>query len=356
MDGLKPPKPFTFDGNIAEKWKQWKTEFQWYLVATESDTKTEKVRAGILLHVLGSKGREVYDTLSFEAPNDKLKYSKIVEQLEAYCIPRKNLTLQRFKFLTHRQGAESFDEFVTELKRLSKLCDLGTLTDSLIKDMIIIGTKDRKLQERLLRKENLTLEDAVKAGQATEVSRKHKEILNSTEKPKLHADVIQGDSKQKNQKSGYDKDRDTRNRDCNMIMNCKFCAYQHQRGKCPAYTRKCNSCGETGHLIACCPNKARKKFVKEVVSEASSTSSGSDLDIDMIAEERYVELPNYSENKESHSSSTEFEISSNPESEESNTEDEITEKDEDLFVGEVEIDAIDSIYYGELSWKPIVQR
>ena len=57
MEGLKPPKPFTFDGNAAEKWKQWKEEFEWYLIATESDTKPEKVRAGILLHCIGLKVR-----------------------------------------------------------------------------------------------------------------------------------------------------------------------------------------------------------------------------------------------------------------------------------------------------------
>ena len=59
-----------FDGNIAEKWKQWKEEFQWYLVATEADTKSEKVRAGILLHCLGSKGKEIYNTLTFAEDGD----------------------------------------------------------------------------------------------------------------------------------------------------------------------------------------------------------------------------------------------------------------------------------------------
>ena len=350
MDGLKPPKPFTFDGNIAEKWKQWKNEFEWYLVATESDTKTEKVRAGILLHVLGSKGREIYDTLTFAEPDDKVKYTKIVEQLEAYCIPRKNITLQRFKFLTHRQGAESFDEFVTELKKQSKLSDLGTLTDSLIKDMIIIGTKDRKLQERLLRKETITLEEAIKAGQATEVSRKHKDILNSTEKSKLHADVIQGGSKQKNLKPGSSsKHKDTRNRDGNMIMNCKFCAYQHQRGRCPAYNRKCISCDETGHLIACCPNKAKKKFVKEVVSDISSTSSDSDLEIDMIIEDNDPESCQQSD-EEISTPSTEVESFSNLESEESSTErNHITEEEKTLFIGEVEINTVDN------KWKAVLE-
>ena len=40
-------------------------------------------------------------------------------------------------FLTYHQGEETFDEFVTELKKLSSTCELDTLRDSLITDMII---------------------------------------------------------------------------------------------------------------------------------------------------------------------------------------------------------------------------
>ena len=71
MEGFKPPKPLLSDGNIAERRKLWIEELEWYLVATESDDKPEKVRAGILLHCLGSKG--FYKTVNFNEANDQLR-------------------------------------------------------------------------------------------------------------------------------------------------------------------------------------------------------------------------------------------------------------------------------------------
>ena len=81
-----------------------------------------------------------------------MKLDKVLEKFDEYCEPRKNTTMARHKFLTHRQLlGQSFSEFVTELKNLSDDCDLGTLKESLIKDMIICGINDDKLRERCLR-------------------------------------------------------------------------------------------------------------------------------------------------------------------------------------------------------------
>ena len=180
MERLKPPKPFDFEGNVPEKWKLWKEDLEWYLIATDAEEKTEKVKSGILLHSIGSKGKEIYNTFEFEAPDDKFKYTKILEKFEAYCTPRKNLTLLRFKFLTYRQGEEeSFDQFVTYLKKMSSTCELLTLKESLIKDMIIIGTTDKKLQERLLKKSDISLDDTIKEGKASELSKKYKKHLQA---------------------------------------------------------------------------------------------------------------------------------------------------------------------------------
>ena len=247
MEGLKTPKPFTFDGNVAERWKQRKEEFEWYLVATESDTKPEKVRAGILLHCLGPKGKEIYNTFTFDTAEDRVKYTKIKEKLEAYCVPRINLTLQRFKFLTYRQGGETFDEFVTELKKLSSTCELDTLRDSLIRDMIIIGTGDRKLQERLLRKTDITLDDAIKEGQTPEATKK--EVLNSSDKGNLHTDEVKFRPKFKHIGNKMEEVRSKKvEYKSNLIKNCQFCPYQHQRGKCPAYRKTCIVCKGLGHF------------------------------------------------------------------------------------------------------------
>ena len=49
MDQLKPPAPFGFEGNISEKWKIWKKSFEFFMTATESDEKSDKVKTSIFL-------------------------------------------------------------------------------------------------------------------------------------------------------------------------------------------------------------------------------------------------------------------------------------------------------------------
>ena len=69
---------------------------------------------------------------------------------------------------------------MTELKKLSSECEFDNFQDSLIKDMIVCGTKDNSLRERLLRECNLTFSKAISAGHAAEETRNHdREILRS---------------------------------------------------------------------------------------------------------------------------------------------------------------------------------
>lgn len=65
---------------------------------------------------------------------------------------------------------------------LSHDCELNELRDSLIKDMIIIGTNNLHLQEKLLSETDLTLGVAIKAGQTAEVTRHQVGLLKRESK------------------------------------------------------------------------------------------------------------------------------------------------------------------------------
>ena len=173
MDGFKPPKPLSFDGNLANNWRTWMRELTLYMDATEASSKSDKVQANILLHCIGSKSRKIYDTFTFSA-GDEMKYKPVLGKSEEYCSPKKNLTLLRFQFFTYRQEEEQpFDDFVTHLRKLCKECGFGELHDSLLKDIIIIGLCNKRLQERLLREPDISLATTIQHCQANEVSKKH---------------------------------------------------------------------------------------------------------------------------------------------------------------------------------------
>ena len=68
---------------------------------------------------------------------------------------------------------------MTELKKLSSECEFDNLQDSLIKDIIVCGTKGNSLRERLFRECGLTLSKAISAGHAAETRKHAREILRS---------------------------------------------------------------------------------------------------------------------------------------------------------------------------------
>ena len=115
---------------------------------------------------------------------------------------------------------ETFDEYVTRLKTLSEDCEFGELHNSLIKDLIIIGLRDTKLQERLLSEPDIDLEQVCKRGQASEVTKQRARTIQATNR----------ETSSTNQLS--DQNRSNVGKD--LIKYCKFCSGTHNRGNCPA--------------------------------------------------------------------------------------------------------------------------
>ena len=78
MDKIEPPKPLLLEGNVSENWRRWRHEFELYLTATERDGKSDKIKSSILLTCIGEKGREIYDTFTFDEEGDSMKLPPII--------------------------------------------------------------------------------------------------------------------------------------------------------------------------------------------------------------------------------------------------------------------------------------
>ena len=168
MDKLNPPQ------ELSEHWKLWKQELMLYITATEKTKKSDEVKSSILLTCIGPRGREVYNTFGFDDDSMKMNFNYILQQFDDYCSPQKNVTFLRYKFFSYRESeGQCFDNFVTELKKLSKECEFSDLQNSLIRDMIVIGITDNYLRQRLLREPDLTLDSAIKLGYAYEETKNH---------------------------------------------------------------------------------------------------------------------------------------------------------------------------------------
>ena len=171
MEGLKPPKALSFDGNVAENWRRWIQQFRLYLNATGRDKKSEQIQCSTLLSVAGEDAVEVYNTFVLdEAEQNKIE--PLIEKFEQYCTPKKNVTFERHVFNTRSQGpGEHIDSYITEMRKLPKACEFGILHDSLIKDRIVCGISSAEVKARLLREDDLTLEKTINLCLTAELSK-----------------------------------------------------------------------------------------------------------------------------------------------------------------------------------------
>jgi len=175
MDGFNPLSSLAFEENISEQWKRWKQEIDFYLVAHRR--KKRMIKSSILLTCIGPQGREIYNTFSFRTADPK-NFELIIQKFDKYSSPRKSITLIRYKFLTYKQKeGQTFNEFVTQLRKLSTDCEFGDLRESLIRDIVVIGVLDEKGRERMLRESELTLKKAIEIGHSSEQTKQHTEIL-----------------------------------------------------------------------------------------------------------------------------------------------------------------------------------
>jgi len=266
MEGLKPPTELCFDGNVSENWRKWKRSFDNYLLAINlvttpaggdgvdppGNAAIRRRQLAILLHTAGEEANEVYSQLDFANDNEKVDYKIVVQKFQDYCNPRRNIMYEWFVFWNLKQlDGENIDTYAKRLKIQASLCEFGDLKDQMLLFRVIFGITDSKLKERLLRDTEMTLARALNDVRATEMTRKQLSSIADGDKTsvavvsKHSASFVSRDSLA----SAAVEDKPS------LVSSCRYCGYDHPRGKCPAYGKTCKKCGKKNHFIARCSVK-----------------------------------------------------------------------------------------------------
>ena len=110
----KPPDPLSFVGNIAQNWREFEEQLQWFLAGTETVEKLDLTKIGIMLSHAGKDARDVYKTLQWRSEGDQDKFDKVIEAFQRYCSPRKNILYERYGFWSlHQEDQEPIDAYLT---------------------------------------------------------------------------------------------------------------------------------------------------------------------------------------------------------------------------------------------------
>lgn len=226
----RPPEPF--DINEPIMWPKWRQKFEIFMKATGKLSSEDDVQVALLLHIIGDSGLDIYNTFPVEKTK---KLKDVLQCFDEYLLPKKNITMETFKFNNIIQTeTQTIDSFITELKRQAANCQFictnetcnQSYSDRMIKDRVILGIRDKHIQQRLIREPDMSLLKIQEYCKSIEISKQHLKLL-SPEEEEVNAVKIK--------------------------HKCQRCGFEHQiPGRCPAYNKTCAICQKKNHFAKMC--------------------------------------------------------------------------------------------------------
>lgn len=260
---LPPPKPLVVDDNLASNWKQWKKVWQRYEIATGIYKQENLVRVSTLLSVIGEEAVKAFDTFAWGEGQSENSITDVLAKFDEYCEPRTQVIYERYRFNNRKQEpGESISAYVTELRVIAKNCAHDEITpDEILRDRLVLGVRDEKVRERLLRVNDLTLSKAIDICKAAEqTSQQLKLLASGTEESVGAVSTQQINEPPQNTRRPRDPPI--------QRTECRFCGYQHGNRQCPAKGQTCHKCGQKNHFQSRCrATNPKVNTVEEVPEE-----------------------------------------------------------------------------------------
>ena len=250
-----------------EDWSQYADRLAQFFIANDV-TDAGKKRA-ILLSVVGPRTYKLLSSLLAPATPGEKDFGELVKVLKEHYSPLPSEIVQRYRFNSRvRQPGDSVAAYVAELRAIAKTCNYGTTLDEMLRDRLVCGIGDEKVQEQLLAKSDLTLQKAMEIAQGIETAARNVKELHA---PSRSQDI------QVHQVSPSGAG--------GPPTRCYRCGKgNHVSSQCPFIKARCHNCGKIGHIRKACRSQARKagardsksrpnKPVKTVQADPSSPST-----------------------------------------------------------------------------------
>jgi len=242
----------------AKEWKHWKRTFDNFITECGSEA-PDKFRS-----IVNFISADVFDYVE-----ECTTYDQVVDTLTKLYVKTPNAIFARHQLASRKQkSGETLDEYLEELKKLSKDCNFEAVTadvykSEMIRDSFINGLSSNYIRQRLLENSKLTLTEAHEKARTLDLAQKNSEVYATSNPSSLAAatsEEIDTDSTlaavQKQSKIIPRK------------KNCYFCGgHMHSnRSSCPAREATCHNCAKVGHFSKVCQSNAKSSTVSAVYS------------------------------------------------------------------------------------------
>lgn len=230
-------------------------------------------------------GDDVFDEIKLLFPKkdvNDLDYDEMINKLKCRFDKTEPALMHRYKFYNKYQGhAESAENFVLAVKLLAESCNFKEFKDEAVRDRLIIGLRDKKLQRKILMEDEITV-DAVEKLIITheEAGERTKEIVDPNDagailsvKNRLGQKHEEYNSRRFGRFRSRSRSRDrSDSRSRSRDRGTGFYRSGREREWNGHSKAVCNHCKRVGHIKKNCwfLNKNSVKFVKQEESVTES--------------------------------------------------------------------------------------
>lgn len=294
--------------NLATEWQIWKRNFMVYMISSGKSAQAETTKIATFIWLVGTQGANIYNSIF---PNDgttdallgtqntvrqvpavvarpaadgnpavaavpareenvvvQRTLDEVLQAFDRHCIPQKNVAMESYKFNGIMQKEkQSFAEFETELRTQLRRCEFSctcgvSFGDRMLRDRIITGVFDKKLQLKLLDGRDEALTRVIEVCKTFEAANANKGILHN--KPTVSSIVTSSES------TVYAINRAS-NQYC---YNCGDQWTPKHAEVCKAKGQTCKCCSKIGHFQRMCRQKSKKSYNNNNSSRNNSNNNG----------------------------------------------------------------------------------
>lgn len=266
------------------------------MTATDSEAKSVKIKIATFHFHVGEDAVEVFITLNLTDEQREIHDAVLRAFQEPYQHKTNGVYERLMLYKTNQKDGEPLDVFLMEIKKLTKSCEFKNTENQMLRDRIVSGIFDKKLQTKLLEVEKLGYNTAVEKCRAAELTQEQSAQMNETLAEKsimgMQAEIIELNKAkfEKGNKGKHNRNKntnkfsndsqkyvETQERDDGKRDRCSFCNGHHEPR---AYGQNCKRCSKN-HFAAAC----RTKNIREIVI-IDNNSNDDDFYIDSIRSTR----------------------------------------------------------------------